>query len=1174
MSGLLTPVQATAEYKTASLNLDKGRPQMLIGLSGAPRACFVAALVQERGTCALVVTTSEQDARQLVEDLDGLLPGRAELFPASPVPLYQVTAHGREAMAGRLSVLTRPVPEPVVLVASLEAFLRRLPDPRVFRAARLELQVGQSYSPGELMKKLLDLGYERVDKVEAPGQFARRGGILDIYPLTGQHPVRVEFFDEEVDSLRTFSAATQRSLEQHQRVEIGPAAELVLDDAVRDAALERILADYQAQRKKITRSAGSEARQQLEELYGRLRAAVESGVYEPLLEQYSYYFYPQPVSLVDYLSPEALLVFDEPVRLMEAAGALHKERAEVCNHLLGRGKALPAVYRSYLDWEEVQEALTGKPVLYCSALPRQSGVPARYVVNISAKSVPSFMGRLDILVDEVRQWKRRQYGVVLLVGGEERSRALLEELQQARVDAYRVGKLTVPPAPGQVVIAPGTLSAGFELVSARLVVITENELSGHRRRARRAARPRQAGRLEPFTDLKKGDYVVHVNHGIGRYEGIVSMEVAGLRKDYLQIKYAGEDRLYVPVDQVDLVQKYLGADAESPRLSRLGGAEWHRVKSRVKEAVRQMADELLKLYAARETIRGHAFSPDKPWQKEFEDAFPYEETPDQLRAIADVKRDMEKPRPMDRLLCGDVGYGKTEVALRAAFKAVMDGKQVAVLVPTTILAQQHYHTFKERFAPYPVNIELLSRFRSPREQKQVLAGLKSGTVDIVIGTHRLVQGDVQFKDLGLLVVDEEQRFGVAHKERLKLLKQNVDVLTLTATPIPRTLHMSLVGVRDTSLLETPPENRFLVQTYVVEEDPVMIREAISREMSRGGQVFFVHNRVMELDRVASWLQELVPEARIAVAHGQMREDSLEEIIMDFLAGEYDVLLCTTIIESGLDMPNVNTLIVKDADKMGLAQLYQLRGRVGRSNRLAYAYFTYRREKVLSEQAEKRLAAIREFTEFGSGFKIAMRDLEIRGAGNILGAEQHGHIAAVGFDLYCRLLEEAVREARGQTGPAPVETSIELPVEGYIPDEYIPDTNQKIEIYRRLAAAAAPEEVEDIREELWDRFGDPPESVLSLLRVARLKAMAMQLRVRQVGLQAGHFSLHFAPGHNLSGELLVRLGQEYGGRIKFQNLGEEFQIKLRAPLPGSSSGHILDMLEDFLHRLQREAGSAA
>ncbi|MFZ5591524.1 MAG: CarD family transcriptional regulator, partial [Bacillota bacterium] len=757
MSGLLTPLQATAEFKTASLNLDKGRSQVLIGLSGAPKACFVAALVQERDIPALVVTTSELDARQLADDLGNLLPGRVELFPASPVPLYQVMAHGREAMAGRLNVLTRNLQEPGVLVASLEAFLRRLPAPELLRAAHLDLQVGESYPLPRLLKKLLDLGYERVDKVEAPGQFALRGGILDIYPLTRQHPVRVEFFDEEVDSLRTFSAATQRSLEQHRRVEIGPAAELVLSQPVRDAALERILADYQAQRKKITRSAGSEARQQLEELYGRLRAAIESGVYEPLLEQYSYYFYPQPVSLIDYLPPGALLVFDEPVRLMEAAQALHKERAEVCTHLLSKGKALPAVYRSYLDWEEVQEALAEKSVVYCSALPRQSGAPARYVVNVSAKSVPSFMGRLDILVDEIKQWKRRHYSVVLLAGGEERARALLEELQQAKIDAYRVGKLTVPPAPGQVVIAPGALSAGFELVSARLVVLTENELSGHRRRARRAARQQQVSRLEPFTDLKKGDYVVHVNHGIGRYEGIVSMEVAGLRKDYLQIKYAGEDKLYVPVDQVDLVQKYLGADAEAPRLSRLGGAEWHKVKNRVKEAVRQMADELLKLYATRETIRGHAFSPDKPWQKEFEDAFPYEETPDQLRAIEEVKRDMERPRPMDRLLCGDVGYGKTEVALRAAFKAVMDGKQVAVLVPTTILAQQHYHTFKERFAPYPVNIELLSRFRTPREQKQVLSGLKSGAVDIVIGTHRLVQGDVQFKDLGLLVVDEEQR---------------------------------------------------------------------------------------------------------------------------------------------------------------------------------------------------------------------------------------------------------------------------------------------------------------------------------------------------------------------------------------------------------------------------------
>ncbi|HOV80861.1 MAG TPA: transcription-repair coupling factor, partial [Bacillota bacterium] len=670
-----------------------------------------------------------------------------------------------------------------------------------------------------------------------------------------------------------------------------------------------------------------------------------------------------------------------------------------------------------------------------------------------------------------------------------------------------------------------------------------------------------------FVELKVGDYVVHVNHGIGRYLGVVPLAIGGIRKEYLLVQYAGEDKLYVPVDQVGLIQKYLGGEGDAPRLSRLGGGDWARVKGRVKDAVRDMAGELLALYAARETMKGHSFGPDTVWQREFEDTFPYEETPDQLRATEEVKADMESNKPMDRLLCGDVGYGKTEVALRAAFKAVVDGKQVAVLVPTTILAQQHYNTFQERLAGFPVKVEVLSRFRTLREQRRVVEGLERGTVDIVIGTHRLIQDDVRFKNLGLLVVDEEQRFGVAHKERLKMLRKNVDVLTLSATPIPRTLHMSLAGVRDTSILETPPEDRYPVQTYVVEEDPVLIREAIRRELNRGGQVFFVYNRIMDLERVAMWLQELVPEARIAVAHGQVKDDELEQVMLDFIGRQYDLLVCTTIIENGLDISNVNTLIVKEANMMGLAQLYQLRGRVGRSNRLAYAYFTYRRDRVLGEAAEKRLAAIREFTELGSGFKIAMRDLEIRGAGNILGTEQHGHIAAVGFDLYCRLLEEAVREARGEKAVQPVETSVELPVEAYIPDTYVPDTNQKVELYKRIAGLFSLEELGYLEEELRDRFGALPEPVQNLLAVAKVRIMAAGLMIRTISLLPGQLRVIFSPSHPLTGKSLVEVAGQYRSAVKFVNAGEDFEIKLRvAEKAKVDSRALLARLENFLNVL--------
>ncbi|HAG07450.1 MAG TPA: transcription-repair coupling factor, partial [Peptococcaceae bacterium] len=655
---------------------------------------------------------------------------------------------------------------------------------------------------------------------------------------------------------------------------------------------------------------------------------------------------------------------------------------------------------------------------------------------------------------------------------------------------------------------------------------------------------------------------VHVQHGIGRYRGIVELEIEGVRREYILLQYAGDDKLYVPVDQLGLVQKYVGAEGEAPRLSRLGSGEWARTRRRVKEAVREMAHDLLNLYAARQTRRGYAFAPDGPWQHDFEAAFPYEETPDQLRAVAEIKADMEKPRPMDRLLCGDVGYGKTEVAMRAAFKAVMDGKQVAVLVPTTVLAQQHYITFTRRFAGYPVKIEMLSRFKSHAEQKRIVRALARGTVDIVIGTHRLISDDVRFANLGLLIVDEEQRFGVVHKEKLKLAYPEVDVLTLSATPIPRTLYMSLVGIRDTSLLETPPQNRFPVQTYVLEEDPVIIREAINRELARGGQVYFVHNRVQDLDEVAAWVQGLVPEARLAVAHGQMDEEELERVMLDFVAGEYDILVCTTIIEAGLDIGNVNTLIVKHADQFGLAQLYQLRGRVGRSDRLAYAYFTFRRDKILNEAAEKRLEAIRDFTDFGAGFKIAKRDLEIRGAGNLLGTEQHGHIAAVGFDLYCRLMAEAVREMKGEAPDTEVETVVELPVTAYLPSDYVHDGDQKVRVYYTLANARDPADVEEMREELADRFGAPPPPVENLLAVSRLRALGKKLKVRSISQHGKFYRIVFAPGHTLTGEKLVGVAQKFPRALKFREENGDFEIWMEGRA-GAAGGEAVSEIEAFL-----------
>ncbi|WP_027364281.1 transcription-repair coupling factor [Desulfotruncus alcoholivorax] len=1170
MKGLLSRIINTTEYTGLVKAFNTGRnQQQVFGLTGAQRNLLIAALVEDFSPAGLVITNSEIEAGQVADDLSSLLPrDRVEQLPVYELLPYQVLAHGREVISRRLSIMEALCRnEPLVVVAPVEALMRRLTPPDVFKSVVVDIAVGDRLETEELVRRLLVMGYERVDLVENPGHFSVRGGIVDIYPMTWETPVRLEFFDDEVDSVRLFEVGSQRSEKKVYQCSVYPAREFIIPPEKWSIGRGAVKADFRIQQRKLARSGDTAALQFFEEHYGQLVEMLDNEVYFQGLESFVPYFYPRVSTLLDYLPANVPVYIDEPQKIKEVVQSIQRERSETYADLLSRGKILPGQLKGYIDWEDLYGSIGSRRAAYFTFMPRQSPfVRPQNIVNLTAKSMHSFLGHTEMLAEEIKQWRRNGNAVVMLVTGQDRGRHLLDALRDEKIDVFYVSNLDQEVKPGNAVICHGQLSNGFELVNARLVVITEGEIFGQRRRKRRE-QPREGNRMEPFTDLKVGDYVVHVNHGIGRYQGIVPLDIGGIRKEYLLIKYSGEDKLYVPTDQVSLLQKYLGAEADAPRLSRLGGAEWSRVKSRVREAVRDMAQELLALYAARETVQGYAFGPDTVWQKEFEDAFPYEETADQIKAIEDVKRDMESKRPMDRLLCGDVGYGKTEVALRAAFKAVMESKQVAVLVPTTILAQQHYNTFRERFSGYPVRVEMLSRFRSPREQRAIIKDLKEGRVDIVIGTHRLVQEDVVFKDLGLLVVDEEQRFGVAHKEKLKRMRTNVDVLTLTATPIPRTLHMSLVGVRDTSLLETPPENRFPVQTYVLEEDPVLIREAVRRELGRGGQVFFVHNRVSDLDNITLWLKSLVPEARIITAHGQMREEELEQIMLDFIDGEYDLLVCTTIIESGLDIPNVNTLIVKDANNFGLAQLYQLRGRVGRANRLAYAYLTFRKDQVLNEVAEKRLSAIREFTELGSGYKVAMRDLEIRGAGNLLGAEQHGHIAAVGFDLYCRLLEEAVQEARGRKIEQPVETVVELPVEAYIPDDYITDTNQKVELYRRIAALKKPEEVPDLEEELVDRFGDLPPQVQNLLRVARIRVMAGSFKIKSISRQQGFYRMVFALNHSLTGDKLVRIGENYENKVKFNNTEEGFEIRLKYREAGRTIEKQLADLERFLEEFK-------
>ena len=1169
MKGLLDHIKETQEFKNLSQGLRKQlEQQTVIGLSGSQLSCVFGSIVSSFGGPVLIVTPGDPESINLVDELNFLLPDvKVYHFATWHLLPGQILARDQELPAQRLKALEALArgDENVVIVAPVEALLRRLSPPEKFFQAKISFRTGERVDPGELKRRLIKYGFERVELVELRGQFSGRGGIIDIFPMTLAQPVRVEFFDDEVDSIRFFDVESQRSEEKIDHLSFFAATELIVDDQARMRALEIIEGEYNRQLKKISKTNLPEAKARQAELTQRIINQLAAGGFSTEWEQYLPYFYSRSYTLLDYLPRKCIVVVNDPLRLKEIVESIEKEQEQIFTDLFTAGKVLPGQFNSYVDWSRLSDGLTRQRVIYASLLPgRSRGISPQSVVTFATRGIQTFFGRLDMLANEIRHYKRMGYAVILLVSTRERARHLQEYLRDTQIDAFCVQSLTQKPPPGQAIISLGRLSSGFELISDKLVVFTENEIYGELSRPRRE-HYRKVKQTTPLADLKAGDYIVHLNHGIGCYQGVVSLSIEGAQRDYLLIQYAGEDKLYVPTDQISMIQKYLGAEGTTPKLSRLGGNEWSRVKGRVKEAVREMADELLALYAARQKLPGHAFAPDTVWQQEFEENFPYAETPDQLRAITEVKADMECPRPVDRLLCGDVGYGKTEVALRAAFKAVVEGKQVAILVPTTILAQQHFYTFRERFTGFPVTIEMLSRFRSPKEQRQIIKAIKEGKVDIVIGTHRLVQEDVTFHDLGLVVVDEEQRFGVSHKEKLKQLKQDVDVLTLTATPIPRTLHMSLIGVRDTSLLETPPENRFPVQTYVLEEDPVLIREAIRRELGRGGQVFFVYNRIMDLDQVAAWLQRLVPEARIAVAHGQMREDELEQIMVDFVEGLADVLVCTTIIENGMDIPNVNTLIVKDAQNLGLAQLYQLRGRVGRSNRLAYAYFTYRRDQALSELAEKRLAAIREFTEFGSGYKIAMRDLEIRGAGNLLGSEQHGHIAAVGFDLYCRLLTEAVQEAKGTLGQRPLETTVELPVEAYIPDSYVPDVNQKVDIYRRLAAKRKEEEIFDLEEELVDRFGSLPESTRNLLAVAKIRALAGQLGIKNIIGQDGYYRLQFSPEHYLQGETLVSIGKEYNHRIKFSN-ADGFEIRLRTQITPAEPLNYLDNLKDFLQRL--------
>ncbi|MFD2115471.1 transcription-repair coupling factor [Paenibacillus yanchengensis] len=1065
------------------------KEQMLSGLAGSSRQVFVAALHQELDRPLMIVTHNMFSAQKIAEDLQECLPaGQVLLYPANELLAAESAVSSKETIEQRIGALSQ-LAEGFrgVVVAPYAGVQRFLPAKEAMKNAKFSIRVGEEIALEAFLRKLTAIGYERTDRVEAKGEFSVRGGIVDIYPLISSVAYRMEWFGDEIDSIRSFDPIDQRSQEQLQELVVTPCQEIIADAPRREAAASQASHMLEHQLDKMT---DRTAKERLRSEIGNEIDKLKEHTHFTEIYKYIALLYPERQTLIDYMPEDTLLIFEEPTRLLETSKQFERDEAEWATHLLATGKSLPQ-FALARNTDQVFYQRPFQTVFLSLFLRQVAHIQPQNILNMTSRTMQSFHGQMNVLKAEMERWNKVGNTIIMLASNQER----MERIRRV-LDDYDI---ETP------IFAEGNLQQGFELPSSQLVVITEGEIFTQKQRKARRVEQKvdNAERIKSHTELKVGDYVVHQNHGIGKYVGIGTLEIGGIHRDYLHIVYAGGDKLSVPIDQVDLIQKYVGSEEKEPKVSKLGGSDWVKAKKKARASVQDIADDLIKLYAERQAAVGYSFGKDTSYQQEFEAMFPYEETRDQLRAIEEIKQDMELARPMDRLLCGDVGYGKTEVAIRAAFKATMDGKQVAVLVPTTILAQQHYETFRERFAGYPINVQVLSRFRSRKEQNEAIKGIKNGTVDVVIGTHRLLSQDIIFKSLGILIVDEEQRFGVSHKEKLKKLKTNVDVLTLTATPIPRTLHMSMLGVRDLSVIETPPENRFPVQTYVIEHSPALIREAIERELSRGGQVYYLYNRVQGIYQMAEQINALVPDAKVVVGHGQMSEQELEKTILDFLDGESDVLVSTTIIETGVDIPNVNTLIVHDADKMGLSQLYQLRGRVGRSNRIAYAYFTYQRDKVLTEVAEKRLQSIKEFTELGSGFKIAMRDLSIRGAGNLLGAEQHGFIASVGFEMYSQMLAEEIAKRKlaidgtEVVEEQPVVTTIDLNVDAYLPAEYIYDSIQKIEIYKKVSVVSTIQEADDLYDELLDRFGELPQAVLSLLSVAKLKVFGKQLGIEQI-----------------------------------------------------------------------------
>ena len=1132
LQGLINPLLNSDSFTSIKDALNRNKNLEINGLSESGKSYMINAIYEEQDKSMVIVTHSDVEARNMCEDLS-FYTQDVYYLPAKEIVFYNIAAISGDLRWARLSVIREILnKKKKIIIVTMDSFATAYTPINLFKENTIKLKAGKELNLLELSKKLLGCGYERVEVVEGKGEFSLRGGILDIYPPNSFVPYRIELFGDEIESIRRFNVESQRSIDKIREIEIFPAKEIILNDEIVDYAIKNISSELE--NFKESKNHDDEVINRVCDMVNRnIENLKENWTFETI-DSYLPFFFKKPSTLFDYLD-NYLMIIDDTKRCRGKLDSTIIEFKENYESFLERGSILPSQGNLLLDEEIIINSFKDRKIVAINSF---EGSKDFYSLCESATfkqgTLNNYQGQLDFLIDDIKDRKARGFKTIILAGTKPRGERLVNTLRENDIESVYKEKIDEIKN-GEIVITYGSQLKGFEYSDLKLCLISDKEFFGEGKRKSSKKKIKQKGvaKIASFGELKPGDYVVHVNSGIGVYKGIKQIEVQGHMRDYLDIEYTKGDKLYVPVEQLDLVQKYIGSEGSSPKVNKLGGNEWIKAKAKARKSINDIAEDLVNLYATRAALKGYKFSKDTQWQKQFEDEFPHDETPDQLTSLEEIKKDMESDKPMDRLLCGDVGYGKTEVAIRAAFKAVMDGKQVAFLVPTTILADQHYNNFLKRFSGFPIKVDMVSRFRSRKQQTETIKALKEGNVDILIGTHRLVSKDIEFKDLGLLIVDEEQRFGVAQKEKIKSVKKNVDVLTLSATPIPRTLHMSLTGVRDISVIETPPEDRYPIQTYVVEQNDQLIRDAIIREIGRGGQVYFVYNRVESIQSMASYIQNLVPEGKVTIIHGQMTERQLEKEMIAFMNKEFNILVCTSIIETGIDIPNVNTMVVYDADKMGLSQLYQLRGRVGRSNRVAYTYFTYQKDKILTEVAEKRLKALKDFTELGSGFKIAMRDLEIRGAGNMMSSAQHGQMAAVGYDLYCRMLEDTIKLIKGDIDQEPVETTVDIKVDAFIPSTYIEDEIQKIEIYKKIASIQSMDDYVYVEEELGDRFSTIPKEIYNLMDIAYIKSKGKILNIEEIKEINNEVVFKFESRERTDKQLFIRLLEKNKENILFR-----------------------------------------